>query len=319
MKYVWGIDVGGTAVKLGLFLENGEAVDHFEIRTRRDDGGVNILPDIAGAVAGYMKDKDIPADGILGMGLAIPGPVDAAGVIHKAVNLGWGVFNVEEEMSRLTGFPVFAGNDANLAALGEMWQGAARGYMNAVMITLGTGIGGGVISEGGVVSGHKGGAGELGHIHVNDDEVLMCTCGNYGCVEQYASATGVVRMAKAMLKETDEPSVMREADTLRSKTVFGAAAGSDLLASEVVDRFGRYLGQAVGTAITILAPDVVVIGGGVSKAGRIVLDAVDKYYRDYTFHVCKDVPLVLAELGNRAGMCGAARLVINKTDAIDRS
>ena len=314
MKYVWGVDVGGTSVKMGFFRETGELEEHFEIKTRKEEAGRYILPDIADAILKYMKDKAISKEDVWGIGLALPGPVDAAGVITKAVNLGWGVFNVEKAMEELTGLDVCAGNDGNLAALGEMWQGAARGYLNAVMITLGTGIGGGVIAEGCVISGHKGGAGEIGHVHVNDEEEEACTCGNKGCVEQYASATGVVRMAKRLLAKDATPSALRDAVDLSSKDVFTAAASGDKIAEEVVRLFGYYLGQAIGSVITILAPDVVVIGGGVSKAGSIVTEAVEKYYRDYTFHVCKDVPLALAQLGNKAGIYGAARLVINRYD-----
>ncbi len=314
-RYIWGIDVGGTAVKIGLFLENGEIVHELEIDTRKDNNGEKILTDIGNTISDHMRDHNIPKEEVLGIGLALPGPVDATGVIHKAVNLGWGTFNVEEAMRDITGLPVYAGNDADLAALGEMWQGAAKGYINAVMITLGTGIGAGVISEGSVMSGHKGGAGEIGHIHVNDDEKEQCSCGNYGCVEQYSSATGIVRMTRQMLKEDHAGTSLNDTDTLTSKDVFDAAGQNDPLALSVVDRFGKHLGKAIGIAITVLAPDVVVIGGGVSKAGKMVTDAIDKYYRDYTFHVCKDVPVVLARLGNSAGMVGAARLVINRTNS----
>ena len=314
MKYVWGVDVGGTAVKIGFFSETGELEDHFEIITRKEDSGKNVLPDIADAILKYMKEKAISKEDVWGIGLALPGPVDATGVITKAVNLGWGVFNVEKTMEELTGLDVCAGNDGNMAALGEMWKGAARGNLNAVMITLGTGIGGGVIAEGSVITGHKGSAGEIGHIHVNDEEEEVCTCGNKGCVEQYASATGIVRMARRQLAKDDTPSDLRNIKDLAAKDVFTAAQSGDKIASEVVRLFGYYLGQAIGSVITILAPDVVVIGGGVSRAGDILVEAVERYYRDYTFHACKDVPIVLAQLGNKAGMYGAARLIINRND-----
>lgn len=314
MKYVWGVDVGGTSIKIGFFRESGELEDDFEINTRKEDSGKNILPDIADAILKFMKDRKISKDDVWGIGLALPGPVDAAGVITKAVNLGWGVFNVEKTMEELTGLDVCAGNDGNMAALGEMWQGAARGYLNAVMITLGTGIGGGVIAEGSVISGHRGSAGEIGHIHVNDDEDEACTCGNKGCVEQYASATGIVRLAGRELAKDDTPSSLRGLENLTARDVFTAARSGDKIAGEVIRLFGYYLGQAIGSVITILAPDVVVIGGGVSKAGSILVEAVEEYYRDYTFHACKDVPLVLARLGNKAGIYGAARLVINRND-----
>ena len=286
MKYVWGVDVGGTSIKIGFFRESGELEDDFEINTRKEDSGKNILPDIADAILKFMKDRKISKDDVWGIGLALPGP----------------------------GLDVCAGNDGNMAALGEMWQGAARGYLNAVMITLGTGIGGGVIAEGSVISGHRGSAGEIGHIHVNDDEDEACTCGNKGCVEQYASATGIVRLAGRELAKDDTPSSLRGLENLTARDVFTAARSGDKIAGEVIRLFGYYLGQAIGSVITILAPDVVVIGGGVSKAGSILVEAVEEYYRDYTFHACKDVPLVLARLGNKAGIYGAARLVINRND-----
>ncbi len=316
-RYIWGIDIGGTAVKIGLFRENGDEVCELEIDTIKENGGAGILPDVGKTLITYMNDNNITKEQVLGIGLAVPGPVDTAGVIYKAVNLGWGVFNVEEALREITGIPVFAGNDANLAALGETWKGASKGHRNSIMITLGTGIGGGIISEGVIVSGHKGGAGELGHIHVNSQEREKCRCGNFGCVEQYASAPGIVRMTMQLLKKEDTPSTLRGRADMTSKDVFDAAKDGDSLALKVVDRFGKFLGQAVGIAISTLAPDVVVIGGGVSKAGAIVIQSVDKYYRDYTFHVCKEVPVVLAQLGNNAGMVGAARLVIDRTNRSD--
>ena len=311
-KYIWGVDVGGTTVKIGLFYSDGELIEKYEIPTRTENEGKNILPDISESIITYMKEHSISRDDTIGIGLALPGPVDAIGVITGAVNLNWGVFNVVEEMVNLTGLNVVAGNDANAAALGEMWQGASRGYLDSVMLTLGTGIGGGIITGGEMISGHKGSAGELGHIRVRDDETKQCSCGNYGCVEQYASATGVLYLASEVLKENPGVDTALNTKDLTAKDVFDAAKAKDKLACEVIDRFGFYLGKAIGITVSILAPEIVVIGGGVSKAGSIILDAINKSYKESTFHACKDVPVVLATLGNDGGIYGAARMVLNR-------
>lgn len=311
-KYIWGVDVGGTTIKIGLFYSDGELISKYEIPTRTENEGKFILSDICDSITTNMSNHDIAKEDTIGVGLALPGPVDAIGVITGAVNLNWGVFNVVEEMERLIGIPVAAGNDANAAALGEMWQGASRGYLDSVMLTLGTGIGGGIVSGGEMLLGHKGSAGELGHIRVRDDETKRCSCGNFGCVEQYASATGVVNLAKEILEnEPDVKSIIRK-ENLTAKDVFDGAKTGDELATKTVYKFGFYLGKAIGITVSILAPEVVVIGGGVSKAGNIILEALDKTYIESTFHACKDVPVVLATLGNDGGIYGAARMVLNK-------
>lgn len=311
-KYVWGVDVGGTFIKLGLFSDEGECIDHFEIPTIIEDKGSRILPDIAAAIKDYMDKNHYAREDVSGIGLAVPGPVDSEGIITKAVNLGWGVFNINKEMEELTGLKVFAINDADAAAAGEIWQGAAKGEKSAVMITLGTGIGGGIFLENGLLIGRKGSAGEIGHIPVNDGETVVCKCGNKGCVEQYSSARGIIRVAKLLLEESNKPSKLRDYEEITPREVFALAEEGDAIALEVVDRFGYHLGKAIGIIISIIAPEVVVIGGGVSKAGKIVLDAIEKYYKDYTFHASRDVPLVLAKLDNRAGMYGAAKILLDE-------
>ena len=193
-KYCMGVDVGGTTVKIGLFEGEGSLIDNWEIVTRKDEGGSLILGDIAQSLKEKWEEKSIAKEDIIGIGLGIPGPITEDGTVLKCANLGWGVFNVAEEVSKLTGIKnVKVGNDANVAALGEVWKGGGKGYKDIIMITLGTGVGGGVILNGKILTGSKGAAGEIGHITVNYEEEDTCGCGKKGCLEQFASATGIVK------------------------------------------------------------------------------------------------------------------------------
>ena len=270
---------------------------------------MNILPDVAAAIDAKIQEKGIARDTIAGVGVGIPGPVNEDGAVICAVNLHWGYVELEKELEKLTGLTVKAGNDANVAALGEMWKGGGAGYHNVVMVTLGTGVGGGIIVNGKIVTGTHGAGGEIGHIHVEDDETLSCNCGNQGCLEQYASATGVVRLANRMLEATDKASVLRN-EEVTAKAVFDAVKAEDELAMEVAEKFGKYLGTALAVIAGVVDPEVFVIGGGVSKAGKILLDYVEKYYKKYVFQGSRDCAFALAELGNDAGICGAAKLVL---------
>lgn len=313
-KYCFGVDVGGTTVKLGLFDPEGLVLEKWEIPTRTDDNGSNILPDIAAAVLGKLSERGIPAESVLGVGIGVPGPVEDNGVVHKAVNLGWGVMNINDVLGGLLGMPVKAGNDANVAALGEMWCGGGKGCKDMVLATLGTGVGGGVIVNGRIVTGAAGAGGEIGHIHIADDEPDECGCGNHGCLEQYASATGVVRLAKRKLAASPEDSVLRAAlrdGHLSAKTVFDAVKDGDKLACEIADEFGMYLGKGLACIAAVVNPEVFVLGGGVSKAGNILCEYVEKYYQKYAFHGCRDAQFKLATLGNDAGIYGAAKLVLS--------
>ncbi len=308
-EYCFGIDVGGTTVKCGLFSVKGDILDKWEIPTRTENNGVNILPDVAATIDAKIQEKGIARDTIAGVGVGIPGPVNEDGAVICAVNLHWGYVELEKELEKLTGLTVKAGNDANVAALGEMWKGGGAGYHNVVMVTLGTGVGGGIIVNGKIVTGTHGAGGEIGHIHVEDDETLSCNCGNQGCLEQYASATGVVRLANRMLEATDKASVLRN-EEVTAKAVFDAVKAGDELAMEVAEKFGKYLGTALAVIAGVVDPEVFVIGGGVSKAGKILLDYVEKYYKKYVFQGSRDCAFALAELGNDAGICGAAKLVL---------
>lgn len=309
-NYVFGVDVGGTSVKMGLFDMEGMAVDKWEIPTRTEGGGECILPDIAASINSKIAEKQYQKEEISGIGIAVPGPVNGAGVVNKAVNLGWGVTPVKEIMEKLSGIPTEVGNDANVAALGEMWKGGGKGYTSLVMVTLGTGIGGGVIVDGRLVTGVDGAGGEIGHMHIMDGEEEACNCGCRGCLEQYGSATGIVRLAKRVLAESDEPSVLRDAE-VTAKAVFDAVKENDAAACETAKRFGEILGKGFAVIASVLNPAVFVIGGGVSKAGEILFDYIRPPFEKYVFSGSKDAKFVLATLGNDAGIYGAAKLVLD--------
>ena len=308
-KYVFGVDVGGTTVKMGLFNVDGEVLDKWEIKTRTENGGEAILPDIAAAANAKMEEKGITKDEVAGLGIGIPGPIDEEGVVPHTANLGWGYKEVSKELSELTGLPCKGGNDANVAALGEMWKGGAAGYKNVVMVTLGTGVGGGIIIGGKILTGSNGAGGEIGHLHVDDNIPGQCGCGNKGCLEQVASATGITNLANQALAASDKPSMLREGE-VSAKTVFDAVKAGDELAKEVAERFGKYLGTALANITAVTDPQAIVIGGGVSKAGPILLEYVEKYYQQYCFKSCKNVKFALATLGNDAGIYGCAKLVL---------
>ena len=311
-KYCFGIDVGGTTVKLGLFTTEGTLLDKWEIPTRKEDGGAYILGDIAASVESKLTEKNISKDDVAGAGIGVPGPTMDNGYVSICVNLGWKDKNPAEELSSLLSIPVKAGNDANVAALGEMWKGGGEGYSDVTLLTLGTGVGGGIIMNGEIAPSHRGLGGELGHITVNPDEEATCNCGNHGCLEQYASATGVVRITKKLLTTTDEASSLRSLENVTAKDVFDAAKAGDGLALKAVETLGKYLGQVIATVALTVDPDVFVIGGGVSKAGQILIDVITKYYHKFaTIAGDKNkVPIVLAQLGNDAGIYGSAKMVL---------
>ena len=310
-KYCFGIDVGGTTVKMGLFTTEGELLDKWEIPTRKEDGGAYILNDVAASVEAKLSEKNIAKDDVAGAGIGVPGPTLDTGYVSICVNLGWKDKNPANELSELLSIPVKAGNDANVAALGEMWKGGGEGYLDVVLLTLGTGVGGGIIINGEIAPSHRGVGGELGHITVNPDEEATCNCGNHGCLEQYASATGVVRIAKKLLAASKEESSLRTLETVTAKDVFDAAKAGDHLAVEAVEVLGKYLGLVVANVALTVDPDVFVIGGGVSKAGQVLIDVITKYYHKFAKIIGDNkAKVVLAKLGNDAGIYGAARMVL---------
>lgn len=311
MKYGFGVDLGGTTVKIAFFDEKGMLLHKWEIPTVIADGGKQILPDIAASVQEYLTEKKLPREQVIGIGIGVPGPVDDDGNVNRCSNLGWGVFNIHKELGALTGFPVKAGNDANLAALGEAWKGGGTGCDNMVLATFGTGVGGGIIINGSPVYGVHGAAGEIGHLTVNRDETEMCTCGKYGCVEQYCSATGIVRMAKMCLASNDRDSILRSIEPLTCKDVFDAGNQGDSVALEILEQVYDYMGQFLASVCCVTDPETVVLGGGVSKAGQPLLEGAKRYFDRYIFHASASIRFALAALGNDAGAYGAFKLILD--------
>lgn len=309
-QYVFGVDVGGTTVKLGFFNVEGKLLEKWEIPTRTENKGSLILPDVAESIQKKMEELKITREDVAGVGLGAPGPIDSKGVVYVAVNLGWGTFSIRETLSDLLGMPVMAGNDANVAALGEMWMGGGKGSSDMIMVTLGTGVGGGIITGGKVLTGVVGAGGEIGHIHVSDQETEHCNCGNTGCLEQFASATGIARLARRKLASSGKDSLLRQ-KAVSAKTVFDAVKEKDELAMEVAEEFGKYLGDGLAVIAGVVNPDTIVIGGGVSKAGEILIDYIKPHFDKTVFSGSRNVKFVLATLGNDAGIYGAARLVLD--------
>ncbi len=313
MSYVFGVDVGGTSVKIGLFEGNGKLVEKWSIPTNTDNNGESILPDIAASVLSKKEEKKIGVKDIIGVGMGLPGPVDGNGIIRKAVNLHWeDVFNVEEKLASYLpeGMKVRAGNDANVAALGEAWMGAGKGYKNIVMVTLGTGIGGGVIIDGKVVAGITGAAGEIGHIYVGDDPGEACNCGNRGCLEQYASATGIVRLLRKELEEHPDEKTELRGKKLNAKELWDAVKNNDPLAIRVAEQFGKYLGSGLSVVAGVLNPEVIIIGGGVSMAGDVIMPFILRNFKEHVFHASAETKFLRATLGNDGGIYGAAALLL---------
>ena len=310
MKFGFGVDLGGTTVKIAYFDEQGTMLSKWEIPTRTENGGSKILPDIAQSITRYLESNGICRDSILGIGIGVPGPVNHRGLVNKCVNLGWGVFNISETLQALTGFPVKAGNDASVAALGECWKGGGQGCENMVFATLGTGVGGGIVVGGNVIHGTHGAGGEIGHMVLNREETETCGCGKRGCVEQYCSATGIVRLAKRHLAAVSTPSSLRRLDSITCKDVFDAASAGDETAVQILEQVYGYMGEFLASICCVTDPEVVVLGGGVSKAGQPLLDGAHKAFETYAFHACRDVEFRLATLGNDAGAYGAFRLAL---------
>ena len=312
MEYGFGVDLGGTTVKIAYFNQEGDLLDKWEIPTVIADGGKQILPDIAASIKGYLEEKSVPREQIIGIGIGVPGPVDDKGNVNRCHNLNWGVFNIHEALGQLTGFPVKAGNDANVAALGEAWKGGGIGCDNMILATFGTGVGGGIVINGRPINGVHGAAGEIGHLTVNRYEKEPCNCGKYGCVEQYCSATGVVRLAKQHLALSDRDSLLRKVEKLTCKDVFDAANEKDPLAMEILEQVYDYMGQFLASICCTVDPEVVVMGGGVSRAGQPLLEGAKKYFDKYIFHASSSIRFALASLGNDAGAYGAFKLILDR-------
>ncbi len=295
--YAYGVDIGGTTIKVGLFGADGGLLERWELPTGRV--GAQILPNLAQ----WLLGREIPMEALEGIGVGVPGPVLSDGTVNRCVNLGWGVVPVARNLSDLLGgVPVQVLNDANAAVLGELWQGAGRGRENLVLATLGTGIGGGIVVGGKILSGAHGAGGEIGHIQVNPRELEYCHCGKRGCLEQYASATGILRLAKAQ--------GFNAGGSGTAKEVLDAAKVGDPVAQSVVTEAGSWLGLALSYVACVADPELILLGGGVSKAGEVILAPVRAQYRASVFHGAAETEFALAALGNDAGMYGAVKGIL---------
>ena len=313
MKYCFGIDIGGTTVKVGLVAENGEIMTRWEIPTRKGSDPAGLLEDVKISLENCMSERNIEKADILGIGMAAPGPVTEDGVLHGCVNIGWGDVDLDDLAEDVIGLsPVRIGNDARVAALGEAAYGAGKNAESLLMVTLGTGVGGGVVLDGKILMGMSGVAGEIGHMTIDPYETESCGCGKKGCLEQYASATGMVRAAERFLKEKDMDSVLRQKEAVSAKDLWDAAKAGDKLANEIVDFVCDRLGSALANAIYLVDTEMIVIGGGVCAAGQFLLDKVENAYNGKVFAHSRNKKFALAKLGNDAGIRGAAALILSK-------
>ena len=321
-KYCFGIDVGGTSVKAGLFelfleekgADRAALLKKWEIPTRTEEGGIHILPDIAASMNAEMKARGLTREQIAGVGIGVPGPVLADGTVNHCVNLGWGVVPAAAQLSELFhGLPVRAANDANLAALGESAFGSGTGYEELMMLTLGTGLGCGIVASGHIVVGRHGSAGEVGHSPLYDKACRPCSCGKTGCLEQIASATGIVNRANDLLAEdTEKASSLHGIADLTAKDVLDACAEGDPIGKQVADELTDCLGKGMAIFASVVDPDIFVIGGGVSRAGDWLIQQLKRDFQKYAFFPYKATEVVAASLGNDAGIYGAVTLIIGR-------
>ncbi|OIK13721.1 ROK family glucokinase [Bacillus sp. MUM 13] len=316
-KWIMGIDLGGTTIKLAFISVYGEIVHKWEIPTDISENGKHITIDIAKAIDDKLSELGESKSKIVGIGMGAPGPVNyVTGSIYEAVNLGWTDYPLKDLLEVETSLPAVIDNDANLAAVGEMWKGAGKGAKDIVCVTLGTGVGGGVIANGMLIHGISGAAGEIGHITVVPDGGAPCNCGKTGCLETVTSATGIVRLAAEAIKESDGTSLAAEkiknGEILSSKLIFDCAEKGDQLSLAVVDKVAGYLGLALANVANVLNPEKIVIGGGVSKAGEVLIAPVREAFKRHAFtRVRESAEITAATLGNDAGVIGAAWLVKN--------
>lgn len=309
--YVFGIDVGGTSVKIGFLSRDGNLLDSWSIPTDLRNHGDNILQDIADSIKKFLTMKDFSNKNIIGYGFGLPGPV-FENVAVRCPNLGWENVNVPEAFRHAFGENVLvkAGNDATVAAAGEYWKKDIPG--DIVFITLGTGVGGGIIANGKVIDGAHGAGGEIGHIRVNFTNPTLCSCGLEGCLETECSIRGINRTARELIKKGELKTVLKDDESLSPKHIFNEARNNDAVGLEVLDRVGYYLGLACASIAVTTDPKMILIGGGISNAGDILVKSVKKHFSKFAHFGVRNMQFELASLGNDAGVYGAAYLVISE-------
>ncbi|MFD1038483.1 ROK family glucokinase [Virgibacillus byunsanensis] len=319
-EVIIGVDIGGTSIKIGMINENGNILSKWEIPTNLSNSGSTIVKDIWHSIQEQVETFYTTNYSILGIGVGAPGFIDSDnGFVYEAVNIGWKNFHLADQLQALSDIPVFAGNDANIAVLGENWKGSGNQAKNLIAVTLGTGVGGGIIANGRILNGENGTAGEIGHIAV-DPNGYPCNCGGTGCLETIASATGIVRQAMDIIKR-DSTSMLakrfNEAGSITAKDVFNLAATGDKDSNGVINRTVDTLGLVIANTAAIINPSKVVIGGGVSKAGDQLLNGIKKAFHNYAIPRVNEVcEIKIAQLGNDAGIIGAAFYVKQKLQNI---
>ena len=309
MRYGFGVDIVGTHIRFGFFDETGKLLEKWQVTLPGYLDSNQIIPFLAKEIDRYLSKKGIFEDDVIGVGVGVPGPVSRTGVINKCVHLNWGVFNLDRALSGLTGLNVKSSNVANLSALGECWKG--NGSSNMVLLAMNTGLGGGVVWEGNLINGVTGGAGEIGHIIVNKKETEACSCGKYGCVEQYCSPAGIVRVARRQLLANRMPSVLRNRRIFDYQDVLKAAAAGDKVAKDVMNQVYDYAGQALASVCCVINPDTIVLGGEFCKMGQPAVDGIARAFRTYVFHANESVRFQLAELGQVDALYGAFKLILD--------
>ncbi|MFC0558111.1 ROK family glucokinase [Halalkalibacter alkalisediminis] len=315
MKKNWyvGVDIGGTTIKMAFVTAKGEIVTKWEIPTNKIDEGKHITSDIAQAIEEKCKELGEEKDILVSIGLGAPGFINMEnGFIYQAVNIGWVDFPLKEQLEEKTGLTVTVDNDANIAALGEMWTGAGDGAKNLLCVTLGTGVGGGIITNGQILHGVNGMAGEIGHYTSVPEGGAACNCGKTGCLETIASATGIARLAVEKLADYPESVLKATYDqraTISSKDVFEAAEKGDKLGNKVIEEVSFHLGLALANLAIALNPEKIVLGGGVSKAGSLLLGPLEEQFKRFALaRVAEGCEFKIATLGNDAGVIGGAWL-----------
>ena len=314
-KTVFGVDIGGSSLKFGAFGEDGSLIEKWSVPTDLGDGGERIIPDTAASIRDRCALMGLSVSDIAGIGVGIPGAVGHDGWVNGAVNLGWGLKNVEGELAVACGVPVKAENDANAALLGEAYAGAAKDSGDIIMITLGTGVGGGIISGGRLIKGAAGSGAEIGHINVDPEETEYCSCGARGCLEQYCSIRGLTRIASRLLQTFPSGSRLREMSASQTgfsvRELFDAARAGDEIAGLAVNIACGYLGRGAACAANITNPSVILIGGGISGSADMIIERMKPAFDHYIFPACRGVDIRPAALGNDAGIIGASRLIFD--------
>ncbi|CAM4143386.1 ROK family glucokinase [Lacicoccus alkaliphilus] len=311
---ILAVDIGGTTCKLGIFDLSLKQIAKWQIPTETGREGRDILPAVHAAFKNKTGELGLEPLDFTGVGIGVPGPVEfESGTVNGAINLNWHTHkNVKEEFESLSGRPVIVDNDANLATLGEQAFGAGRGCKDVVMFTLGTGVGGGIITDHHLVHGANGSAGEIGHIKVAVEEGFICNCGGAGCLETVASTLGLKNMARKYHSEFKDSPLRQyiENDTLNALTVFKNAEKEDPLSLFLVERMAFYLGIGISNVTVMTNPSHILLGGGLSQAGETLRGRVQTYFEEYAFPpAAEGVEIFLAELGNDAGIYGAAKIV----------